>query len=199
VRRTLAALQGSTVKRVIFLSYVGADRSARNDYLRTKGQAEDLLYRSGRNVVIFRCSHIYGPPEDPGPMVSALLARRRETVSVLGDGAQLIAPVYREDVVEAILRAGLDCRAPIGRFDLCGPEVMTLDEFVHTVNTGDTRIRHIPAALARALGHLQPGLTPALVDVLLADSIGERRRVERVFGLTRHRLRDVYLRLAVNA
>ena len=199
VQRTLAALKGSAVKRVVFLSYVGADPSAGNEYLRAKGQAEDLLYRSSRNVVILRCSHIYGPPEDPGPTVSALQARRRKAVNVLGDGSQLIAPVYREDVIEAILRAGLDSRASIGRFDLCGPEVMTLDEFVRAVNAGDTRVRHIPPRLARALGRLLPGLTLPLVDLLLSDSIGERRRVERAFGLARHRVRDVYSRPAVNA
>lgn len=195
VRRTVAALDGSAVKRVVFLSYVGADATSHNDYVRAKGQAEDLFYRCGKNVVVLRCTHIYGPPEEPGPTVSAMLVQGGKAVTVLGDGSQHVAPVYREDVVEAILRAGLDSQAPTGRFDLPGPEVMTLDEFVQVVNRGDVRLRHMPPVLARALGHVMPGLTPPLVDVLLSDSIGEPSRVERAFGLgERRRVEDVYAR-----
>jgi uncharacterized protein YbjT (DUF2867 family) len=195
VRRTVAALEGSSVKGVVFLSYVGADPASRNEYVRTKGQAEDLLYRSGKNIIIFRCTHIYGPPEEPGPMVSAMLAQGGRAVTVLGDGFQRVAPVCREDVVEAILRAGLDSQAPTGRFDLPGPDVMTLKEFVRVVNGGDVRLRHVPSMLARALSHVMPGLTPALVDVLLSDSVAEPGRVERAFGLgERRRVGDLYAR-----
>ena len=67
VSQTVAALAGSAVERVVFLSYVGADPQSDNAYLRAKGEAEELLYRSGRDCVVFRCTHIFGPPDDPGP------------------------------------------------------------------------------------------------------------------------------------
>lgn len=195
VRRTVVALEGSAVDRVVFLSYVGADSRSPNEYLRAKGRAEDLLYGCGRNIVILRCSHIFGPPEQPGPTIASWLAKPRASARVLGNGRQLLAPVYLGDVVEAIVRA-LDPSAPVGRFDLVGPETMTLDDLVRAVNGGAAEIRHVHATLARALGHALPRLTPALVDVLLSDSVGERGRAERAFGLeARRRVCDVYSQL----
>src|SRR4051794_18578049 len=39
VRTALAALRGTSVRRVVLLSYVGADPAADNEYLRAKGRA----------------------------------------------------------------------------------------------------------------------------------------------------------------
>lgn len=192
VERTVAALAGSAVERIVFLSYVGADPASSNDYLRAKGRAEELLHRRGRDAVVLRCTHVYGPPGDPGPTVSALLARPGRSVWILGSGQQRVAPVYREDVVDAIVRAALDPRAHHGRFDLPGPDEMTFDRFVDVVNGADVPRRHVPASLARLLAHASRELTPALVDVMAADSLGEQTRADRAFGLARRRLVDVY-------
>lgn len=191
VERTVAALAGSSVERVVFLSHVGADRSSANAYLRTKAQAEELLYRAGRDVVILRCTCIFGPPAEPGPFVSGLLARQGRTVRVLGTGAQRIAPVYREDVVEAILTA-LDSSTYHGRFGLPGPEQLAIDDFARIVNRGDVRLRHVPEPVARALARIAPALTPELVDLLLADSLGDQVRADRAFRLSRRRVGEIY-------
>lgn len=103
-----------------------------------------------------------------------------------------MAPVLRDDVVEAIV-AALDPEAPHGRFDLPGPDEMTMDELVAVVNCQGARPKHLPALLARTLGHALPGLTPELVDIMLADSLGEQSRAVHAFGLERHRLADVYV------
>lgn len=198
VERTVSALRGSSVERVIFLSYVGAAASSPNAYLRAKGEAEDLLYHSGRDTVVFRCTHIVGPPDDPGPMASALRAGKGRAVWVLGDGSQRLAPVYREDVVDAIV-AALDPRTHHGRFDLPGPAVLTMDELVRILNGASVKLRHIPALVARTLGHTHPSLTPELVDLMLSDSVGDQIRVVRAFGLERRRLVDVYTPAALAA
>jgi uncharacterized protein YbjT (DUF2867 family) len=199
VERTIEALEGSSVERVVFLSYVGASARAGNAYLRTKGEAEDLLYRCGRDVVIFRCSHIYGPPSDPGSLVSAVLAGEQRRVWVLGSGRQRIAPVYREDVVEAVIRAALDPGTYHGRFDLPGPDVVRMDDFVRIMNGGRVTLRHVPSRLARTLAHATASLTPELVDVMVSDSLGDEVRVDRAFALERHHLGDIYAGAAAAA
>ena len=191
VRRTVGALAGSSVERVIFLSYVGADPRAENAYLRAKGEAEVLLFRCGRDCVVFRCTHIFGPPDDPGPTVAGLTAGPGHSLWVIGDGSQRVAPVYRDDVVDAIV-AALDPRTYHGRFDLPGPEVLTMDAFARIVNAGGTRLRHLSPRMARALSHAVRGMPPELVDVMLSDSVGEQRRIDRAFGLERRGVSDVY-------
>jgi nucleoside-diphosphate-sugar epimerase len=198
VRRLLDALRDSSVERVVFISSVGADPQAGNAYLRAKGKAEQLLHRSGLDVVVLRCTHIFGPPGDPGPTVSALHADGSDAVWVLGDGHQRVAPVYREDVVDAIV-AALDPRTFHGRFDLPGPDEMTMDELVRIVNRDGVHIRHLPRRAARLFATVAPGLNPDLVDVMSSDNLGEQYRADQAFGLRRRSLREIYRPDALSA
>jgi NADH dehydrogenase len=147
VRRTVEALPGSSVKRIAFLSYIGADPRSPNDYLRTKGEAESLVAGAGRDAVIIRSTFIYGPPDDPGPSTAPFIAHGRKPTSVLGSGAQRYAPVFVGDVAEVLVRAALDPSAPTGTFALAGPDVLTVDEFVQVVNGGPVKERHLQGPL----------------------------------------------------
>jgi NADH dehydrogenase len=192
VRRTVEALAGSSVKRVVFLSYVGADSGSPNAYLRTKGEAESLVAGAGHDPVVLRSTFIYGPPDDPGPSTAPFIARGGRAVSVLGTGDQRYAPVFVGDVAETLMRTALDPSAPTGTFALAGPDVLTVDEFVQVVNGGNVKQRHIPGRLARVLAHVLPTLTPALVDVMTADSLPDTTLAAEVFAIELHRIRDVY-------
>nr|MDQ3726254.1 NAD-dependent epimerase/dehydratase family protein [Actinomycetota bacterium] len=103
--RTVAeAAAAGGASRIVFLSYVGADARSENAYLRAKAAAEDLLVASGVPTTIFRCLHVFGPPDRPGPTVDAFLAKRG-AVTVPGSGRQRIQPLYVGDVVSAVLHA----------------------------------------------------------------------------------------------
>jgi uncharacterized protein YbjT (DUF2867 family) len=193
VATTVAALRGSGVERVVYLSFITADRAARNEYLRYKAEAEQLLDGSGTPVTIFRCDHIYGPPAEPGPTAGAFLAHDGK-VRVLGAGRQRLAPLFRGDVIEAIVHAGLDPAAPTGTFELAGPETMTTADFVRALNGDAVHVATTPAPLARLLAHVVPELTPALVDVLLHDAVphSDSRTTAEAFGITLHRVGEVW-------
>ena len=190
----VAAARESDLRRLVFLSYVGADAASPNAYLRSKALAERLLIESGIATTVFRCVHIYGPPERPGPTAGAFIGRGRRPVTVPGTGKQLIEPLYIGDVVDAVIGAIDRPDAPTRIFDLGGPDRMTMDDFVRALNSPDVRIRHIPPALARVLAHLSPSLTPALMDLLLTDNVTAAPPAEigRQFGFTPHRLADVW-------
>jgi uncharacterized protein YbjT (DUF2867 family) len=190
---TAAAVAGSSAERVVFLSFLTARLDSSNSYLRYKAEAEEALRSSAVPAVIFRCDHIYGPPGQPGPTVSAFLQTSGRVV-LLGNGTQRLAPLYRDDVVEAILHAAIDPDTPTGTFELAGPDVLTVDAFVRLLNSRPVRIRRIPAALARLLGHVVPTLTPELVDVLLADAVPTEDvgATARRFGVELHRFADVW-------
>lgn len=194
VRATVDALDGSGVRRVVFLSFITADANSDNPYLRAKGQAEELLADSGQPVVVLRTDHIFGGRGDPGPTASAFLSRDGKAVRVLGDGSQRLAPLYKEDVVEAILRAALDPSAPTGTFELAGPQTMSADGFAQELNDHDARIGHTATWLSRALGHVVPSLSPALVDVMLHDAVPtlDPQVTAEAFGITLHWVGDVW-------
>jgi uncharacterized protein YbjT (DUF2867 family) len=102
---------------------------------------------------------------------------------VLGSGAQRYAPVFVGDVAEVLMRAALDPAAPTGTFALAGPDVLTVDEFVQVVNGAAVKVRHLQGRLARALAHIMPSLTPALVEVMAADSLPDTTLAADVFGI----------------
>jgi uncharacterized protein YbjT (DUF2867 family) len=194
VQATVAALAGSRVQRVVFLSFATADLRSPNPYLRAKAAAETALRDSGIPATILRCHHIYGPPEEPGPMARSFLTGNGRSVTILGRGRQRLAPVYRDDVVEAIVHAALDPAAPVGTFELAGPQTITAVQFAHQLNPGPVRVRSLPAALARLLGRVVPSLPAALVEVMLSDLVpsAEAAATPGRFGIQLRRIEDVW-------
>jgi uncharacterized protein YbjT (DUF2867 family) len=190
---TAAALWGSSAQRVVFLSFLTARVDASNAYLRHKAAAEAALRASGVPAVILRCDHIYGPPTDPGPTASAFLAKHSR-VTMVGTGTQRLAPLYRDDVVEATLRAALDPETPTGTFELAGPDSMTADAFARLLNPQPIRVLRVPVRVARLLGRALPTLTPELVDVMLSDAVPTEDVAAnaRRFGVELHRVVEVW-------
>ena len=190
---TAAALAQSRAQRVVFLSFITARLDSSNAYLRYKAEAEEALRSTGTPAVIFRCDHIYGPRDEPGPTASAFVAKSGKVV-LLGSGSQRLAPLYRDDVVEAILHAALDTETPPGTFQLAGPDTMSAEEFARLLNSNPIRTRRIPASIARLLAHVVPNLTPDLVDVMLADAVptDDVAATARRFGVELHHLADVW-------
>lgn len=192
--RTVAtAAAAGSPRRIVFLSYVGAARDAGNAYLRSKAEAEELLIAAGVPTTIFRCLHVFGPPERPGPTAGAFIARGDRAVIVPGRGRQRIAPLFLGDVVAAVAAAATGPDAPTGSFEFGGPEQMSMDEFVEVLNGGEARLRHMPAPLARVAARLSPALTPALMDLLLRDNVtADPAAVAAKFGFEPTPLSAIY-------
>jgi uncharacterized protein YbjT (DUF2867 family) len=192
-QRVASAVRPARTRSLVFLSYVGASEQSANRYLATKARAERLLREAGAPVTVFRCTHIVGSPSSPGPTAASLLATGKNSVTVLGNGKQRVAPVYLGDVVAAIEAAISLGQA--GTFDLQGPEEMSLDDLVRRLN-GPTKvsIAHVPAVVARLLRFVGPKLPGPLIDVMLNDCRSEHPTAHSVFGLSLTSLDRVWSR-----
>jgi NADH dehydrogenase len=186
------ALAGSSVERIVDVSYVGADAFSPNEYLRSKALAEQALEDTGLPLTVLRCTYIFGPPSDPGPSFAPFLAHGGGQVTLIGSGRQRIAPVYVGDVAEAIVRAALDPDAPTGTFSLRGPQELSLHEMVELLNGAAVRERHVPAWVARLLAHLTPKLNPTLVEILLSDSIPRDAPADKLLGIAMRSPAEIY-------
>jgi len=186
-----SAVRGSNVKRIVLLSTVNADETSENEYLRTKAQAERILQETRIPTVVIRSTHIIGPPEDPGPTAQAMLSAEGEPVKILGNGLNIVAPVFREDVAEVLVRA-LENGRP-GVYELCGPDRMTINELVMLLNRNpDVPMRHLPVRLAAFLSRVIPGLTRPLVDFMTQACVGNPAAATREFGITLHALGPIW-------
>jgi uncharacterized protein YbjT (DUF2867 family) len=192
VRRTVDAVGRSLVRRLVFLSYVGANPRSPNAYLRTKGEAEEIIRAGPVDAVNIRSTFIYGPPDDPGPSAAAFISDHDRGVTVIGTGRQRWAPVFVGDVVEALTRVAVDLGAPTGTFALAGPDVLTADAFVEALNRGRVKERHLAGPIAWAVAYLVPTLTPTMVDVLSADSLSDGRLISDVLGLELDGVGSIY-------
>ena len=174
------------VPRLVHMSSLGAAPGAPSEYLRTKGRGEDAAHAGGDvSTTSFRPSVIFGPGDGLFNRFAALL-RVIPIALPLAKADARMQPVYVADVAAAMC-AALDDRGTFGkRYDLGGPEVMTLERIVrYTAEVLGLRRIIVPlgdrlaAAQARVLERL-PGklLTEDNLRSLEVDSVTERNGFE---------------------
>jgi NADH dehydrogenase len=153
------------VERLLHVSALkaNADRGP-SHYLRTKGQAEELIRRlCGDDIkfTIFRPSVIFGPDDSFINRFAALL-RRVPLLPVPQLGARF-APVYVEDVAAAIVKALEDSSTHNQTYELCGPDIYTLGEVLQFIlrQLGIRRwVLPMPLLLARVQAWVADYLIP---------------------------------------
>jgi NADH dehydrogenase len=120
------------VKTFVYLSFPGADRASKNQYLRSKGMAEDLIQRSRLSGAIFRVPLILGAE-------SASVEKLRQMalaplVPLVSGGSVRIQPISQADVLAAIAWAISAAPKPVRVLDLVGPETLTYAELLRRVS-----------------------------------------------------------------
>jgi len=151
-RNVVAACKTADVTRLLHMSALNAEVAAPSQYLRTKGEAEQLVIASGLRWTIFRPSVIFGSGDSFLSLFALLL--RRLPVMVLGAPQARFAPIFIGDVAHCIV-AAIDDDLTVGaRFDLCGPKVYTLREIVRYVGEVTGAVRPI-IPLGSSLSWLQ--------------------------------------------
>ncbi|HEY4137928.1 MAG TPA: complex I NDUFA9 subunit family protein [Casimicrobiaceae bacterium] len=164
-RSVVAACRQARVARLLHMSALNADPSGPSRYLKTKGEAEEIVRDSGLAWTIFRPSVIFGR----GDSFLNLFARLMRSLPVIALAAPnaRFAPIYVEDVARCFVQA-LDDDATIGkRFDLCGPNVYTLRDLVEYVGA-ITGFRRPIVPLGPALSKLSATLLEHLPGRLMS-------------------------------
>jgi len=167
--KVLAAARGCGVRRLLHMSALGADPHGPSRYLRSKGAAEARLREPPRaepshaesEVTIFRPSVIFGPFDSLTNRFARLLRLTAGLLPLARAGARF-APISVFDVADAFVRA-LTERSSAGQtYELCGPQVLTLEEIVRLtarVARLPCHILPLPDLVARLQGVVM-GLLP---------------------------------------
>jgi uncharacterized protein YbjT (DUF2867 family) len=182
-RSVVEASQEAGVRRFVLLSYPGASPDAENPYLKSKGRAEAAVRAGSFQHVVLRSTHVYGRG---GRWLAEVTraARAPGAAIVVGSGNQRVAPVHVEDVAR-VLAAADDREAEItGTYAIQGPDVVTADELADLVAGRSRRKLHLsPAAAARAARLQGRRLSPAMLEVLAADSLADAPDAAAELGL----------------
>jgi uncharacterized protein YbjT (DUF2867 family) len=161
------------VRRFVYLSGAGAGRGLPQPWFRAKDLAEKAIRETGLEYAIVRPSWIYGA-EDHSMNRFVAFCRYLPMVPVIGDGRTPVWPAYVKDVARGVadLVRREDARGVV--LELGGPERLTMDQVVRTIQQviGKRRpIVHQPAKLMKVLVKPmallpKPILSPGAIDFL---------------------------------
>ncbi|MEO6299529.1 MAG: complex I NDUFA9 subunit family protein [Paracoccaceae bacterium] len=121
----LAAAGG--LSTLVHISAIGADPKAASDYSRSKSEGEAAVLAAFPNAMILRPSVIFGN-EDGFFNRFAAMSRMGPILPLVG-GHTKFQPVFVEDVAAAAV-LGVDGKA-VGIYELGGPDVGSLGDFIH--------------------------------------------------------------------
>jgi uncharacterized protein YbjT (DUF2867 family) len=189
--RALArAAANAGVRRIVYLSILGADPDSRNACLASKGRAERILLEGKVPATLLRVPMVLGPGE---LAARALAARAKARFAWLVDGGRsLEQPLDADDLVRAILSALSDDSGDHRVLELAGPECLPRRELLaRAAGVLGTRpsVLPLPYPLARlAAGALEallpnPPLTRAMLEVLEHDDRVDPAAACRTLGL----------------
>jgi uncharacterized protein YbjT (DUF2867 family) len=130
----LQAARSAGVARLLQVSALKAAVDAPSYYLRTKGDAEQLIRESGAALdwTIFQPSVMFGPGDSFLNRFAGLLAVSPGAFPLAKPNARF-QPVMVDDVVEALLRCSHGGACSRQTYELGGPQVYSLREIVDLV------------------------------------------------------------------
>jgi nucleoside-diphosphate-sugar epimerase len=188
--RLVAACQAAGVRRIVYLSGAGTRPGRAEPWFQAKERAETAIRDSGLEYAIFRPSWIYGR-RDRSLNRFIQLVRYLPVVPVIGDGQARVQPALVDDVARVVALAVDEPRASGQAFELGGPEQLTMDAILRTVQRLLGRhqpLLHVPVALVKLqawfLAQLpNPPLSPAAIDFILMEEPVDPRPAETLFGV----------------
>jgi len=198
--KVVQACRQNGVERLLHMSALHASPDGPSHYLRSKGRGEQIVHEAGSDalqVTSFRPSVIFGPRDSFTNRFAALL-RRVPFVFPLACAGARMQPVHVDDVAQAFVFA-LDRHATFGkRYNLCGPQVYSLQEIV-TYLARQLGLKRRILPLNDTLSYLQatalqfaPGkpFTPDNYRSLQVANVCEAA-FPAIFGITPSRFEDV--------
>jgi NADH dehydrogenase len=196
-RALAAAAAEAGVRRIVYLSHLGADRASAWPVLKAKGIAEEFVRRSGLEFTILRASLVFGPGDHFTTGIARLLHIFPLFFPLPGRGQALLQPIWVDDIATCLAWA-LEKPAALGQtLALGGPEFLTLaqvvEQVMHTLGVGRQFV-HVSPVTLRVLAVLWEYLFPASpVSVYWLDYFSSNRTAEidsvtRQFGLLPARL-----------
>src|SRR5215204_708437 len=134
--RTLAQVAASAnIKRLIFLSHLGADRASAFPVHKSKGIAEEHIRRSGVPYTIIRSSIIFGPEDGFTTNLSQIIKFSPGFLPIPGDGRTLLQPLWVEDLVTSLIWTLGNPNTINQTYEIGGGEYFTLRQILETLMT----------------------------------------------------------------
>jgi NADH dehydrogenase len=165
------------IKKIIYISGLGVDRSTTLGYFISKYKAEQEIIHSGLDYTILRASYIVGT-DDP---LSKNIQRQIKNGKVIipGSGNYRIQPIFIDDVAKVMIKLITENSFSNKIFDLVGPQVVNYNTFVRKFTQGKkTMIKKMDFedAFHDAL-HNKGSFGVDDLSIMIGDFVGNHRKL----------------------
>ncbi len=191
--RVLAQVAANAgIKRLIFLSHIGADRASAFPVQKAKGIAEEHIRKSGVPYTIIRSSVVFGPEDRFTNSLAQLLRVAPLFFPIPSDGRTLMQPLWVEDLVTCLIWSLQNSEMVNQTYEVGGGEYFTLRQVLETLmSITHTRRWLVPLAAPymRALLVTLDSFIPSFnVSTYWLDYVAVNRtcpvdNMPRIFGL----------------
>jgi NADH dehydrogenase len=173
----VAAARTAGIRRLVYISGAGAAPDSPRHWFRAKWRAEEAIRGSGIVYTIFRPSWIYGPGDRS---LNRFLGFTRwlPFVPQIGNGRQILAPVFVDDMGALVGDALVTPAAANATLEVGGPETLTMDAVIREallISHKRRPIIHAPVVLIKLLTRPltllpSPPMTPAAIDFVVQSA-----------------------------
>jgi uncharacterized protein YbjT (DUF2867 family) len=191
-RALCEAAADSRIRRIFYLSHLGADRASGFPVLKAKGIAEEYVRKSGVPFTILRGSILFGPGDEFTSGLAMLLTAAPGMLPLPNRGQTLVQPLWVEDLVTCLIWS-LDNPETINRtYELGGSEYISLRQAIEKVMevTGRHRLLiNLPMQSMRAFTIIMEFIFPRFpasifwLDYMAVDRTCAVDTIPRLFGL----------------
>jgi uncharacterized protein YbjT (DUF2867 family) len=180
------------VRRLLYLSHLGADRFSAYPLLKAKAIAEHHIINSGVEYTIIRSAIAFGQNDQFTSLFAKLLKLSPGIFLMPGDGESLIQPIYLDDLITCLIWALEDATMGNQTIAIGGAEYLSFRQVIVTLME-QLRIRRnivtiLPAYL-RVISLVVEQFAPRFpvssfwMDYLAADRTCSLDTLPRLFGL----------------
>ncbi|HWR67092.1 MAG TPA: NAD-dependent epimerase/dehydratase family protein [Bellilinea sp.] len=179
------------VKRIVYLSHLGADQYSAFSVFKAKGLAEQAIIQSGVPYTIFRSGVVFGPGDQFTTNIARILRTWPGPFLLPGDGSSLVQPLWIEDLVAAMMISYESPSFVNQVISIGGVEALPFRQVVEIVmqKIGVQRLlSNFSPPYLRMLGLMLEQFARAPIsifwlDYLAADRTTNLDTVPRVFGI----------------
>lgn len=179
------------VKRIYYLSHLGADRASAFPLLKTKAIAESFITRSPIPYTIVRSALAYGPGDQFCTSLVTLLKTSPGFIFLPGKGNSLLQPIWVEDLVTCLTSTLAAENGQSQIYSVGGIEYISfrtiLEEIMEVTGIRKNLIPFPPAYLRLLTVWLEENrnfpLSAFMLDYLASDRTCPIDSAPRIFGL----------------
>ena len=166
------------IKNLIHVSALGVKKNHTSSYMNSKYKGEKNIQEIFKSSTIIRPSLVFGP-EDKFFNTFASISQFSPVIPLIGGGKTKFAPIYVDDVAQAIVKILEKNNSNSSIYELGGPEIYTFQQLMEILLEEIKKKRFllsIPFSIAKFQSYFlqmlpKPLLTPDQVEMLKYNNI----------------------------